>query len=75
MNRGERGPVRVSAHSCHDVLRIHLCEGAVLSTLVEHWDGSQWTIVPSPNPGNSDNTLTESGFFIRVGFTLVLVQR
>lgn len=24
---------------------------------------------------NSDNTLTESGFFIRVGFTLVLVQR
>ena len=28
-------------------------------TLIEHWDGSNWTIVPSPNPRNSyQNTLT-----------------
>ena len=28
-------------------------------TLIEHWDGSQWTVVPSPNPkGSSQNTLT-----------------
>jgi len=26
-------------------------------TLVEHWDGKAWTIVPSPNPGNSGNFL------------------
>src|SRR2546428_245363 len=26
-------------------------------TLTEHWDGSQWSIVPSPNPGNLGNSL------------------
>jgi hypothetical protein len=29
----------------------------VLRTLVERWDGSQWTIVPSPNVGLDDNHL------------------
>lgn len=24
-------------------------------TLIEHWDGSSWQIVPSPNPGGSEN--------------------
>jgi hypothetical protein len=27
-------------------------------TLIEHWDGSAWTIIPSPNMGSSDNFLT-----------------
>jgi len=28
-------------------------------TLIEHWNGSQWTVVPSPNPkGSSQNALT-----------------
>jgi hypothetical protein len=27
-------------------------------TLVEHWDGSTWGIVPSPNPGSARNGLT-----------------
>ena len=28
-------------------------------TLIEHWDGSQWTVIPSPNvDGSSQNTLT-----------------
>jgi hypothetical protein len=26
-------------------------------TLTEHWDGSQWSIIPSPNAGNQDNFL------------------
>jgi hypothetical protein len=27
-------------------------------TLIEHWNGSSWTVVPSPNPGSPDNSLT-----------------
>ena len=27
-------------------------------TLVEHWDGTAWSVVPSPNAGTSDNYLT-----------------
>jgi hypothetical protein len=27
------------------------------NTLIEHWDGDTWSVVPSPNPGASDNTL------------------
>jgi hypothetical protein len=26
-------------------------------TLVEHWDGTAWTVVPSPNPSDSSNEL------------------
>lgn len=26
-------------------------------TLIEHWDGSQWSVVPSPNVGNFENDL------------------
>lgn len=26
-------------------------------TLIEHWDGTQWSIIPSPNVGMSDNQL------------------
>jgi hypothetical protein len=28
-------------------------------TLIEHWDGTQWSIVPSPNGGSSNNFLGE----------------
>ena len=24
-------------------------------TLIEHWDGTAWSIVPGPNPGTADN--------------------
>ncbi|HXA61046.1 MAG TPA: alkaline phosphatase family protein [Streptosporangiaceae bacterium] len=27
------------------------------STLIEHWDGKQWSVVPGPNPGGSGNSL------------------
>ena len=26
-------------------------------TLIEHWDGSAWTVVPSPNVAEFDNVL------------------
>ena len=26
-------------------------------TLIEHWDGAAWTVVPSPNVGTGDNDL------------------
>jgi hypothetical protein len=26
--------------------------------LIEHWDGRSWTVVPSPDPGNTKNELT-----------------
>jgi len=33
--------------------------GSFQGTLIEHWDGSTWTVVTSPNPRNSShNTLT-----------------
>ena len=31
--------------------------GGVLQTLTERWDGSQWTIITSPNIGGGDNLL------------------
>ncbi len=31
--------------------------GGGSSTLTEHWDGSQWNLVPSPNPGTNGNYL------------------
>src|SRR6266700_2777539 len=30
----------------------------VPQTLIEHWDGTSWSVVPSPSPGTSDNALT-----------------
>src|SRR5207249_4235539 len=29
-----------------------------LATLVEHWDGSSWTVTPTQNPGRDINVLT-----------------
>jgi hypothetical protein len=29
----------------------------VQDTLIEHWDGSNWTVFPSPNPGDDTNFL------------------
>ena len=26
-------------------------------TLIEHWDGQRWSVIPSPDPGSSGNTL------------------
>ena len=35
--------------------RIHTSGGA--ATLIEHWDGTSWTIISSPNPGTASNSL------------------
>ena len=28
-----------------------------LATMTDHWNGSQWSVIPSPNPPGGDNTL------------------
>jgi hypothetical protein len=35
--------------------------GSTLSTLVEHWNGTAWSISPSPNPVIGDNVLLNVG--------------
>jgi hypothetical protein len=48
----------IAAVSSNDVWAVgdHF-EGQVSETLVEHWDGTQWTVVPSPNSGDFENHL------------------
>jgi hypothetical protein len=31
--------------------------GSERQTLIEHWDGASWTVVPSPSPGTGNNEL------------------
>lgn len=48
----------VLAISTNDVWAVgyYCCDtGNPSQTLAMHWDGTQWTIVPSPNPGNANN--------------------
>ena len=50
----------VSAVSTNDVWNVGFTadkNGNNHKTLTEHWDGSQWSIIPSPNAGNQDNFL------------------
>jgi hypothetical protein len=50
----------VSANSTNDVWAVGFTadkNGNNHKTLTEHWDGSQWSIIPSPNAGNQDNFL------------------
>src|SRR5262249_47289756 len=48
-----------SATSSSDVWVVGDQQGADgrFETLVEHWNGSQWTVAPSPDPGSTDNHL------------------
>jgi hypothetical protein len=46
----------VSAHGCMAVGQDLGSTGA-LRTLAESWDGSRWSVVPSPNRGRDDNVL------------------
>ena len=34
-----------------------LSGGGSSRTLIEHWDGSHWSVVPSPSPGHQENLL------------------
>ena len=63
-NRGhgwfENGLLDVLGLSTDDVWAVGYSYGFPYSldkTLVEHWDGSRWNIVPSPNAGPQDNVL------------------
>lgn len=50
----------VAAHSATEVWAVGWSMGIGIQTqktLVERWDGSAWSIVPSPNPGPTGNSL------------------
>lgn len=48
-----------AAVSAHDVWAVGSRQGGNgrFSTLIEHWDGRRWSVVPSPDPGSSGNEL------------------
>ena len=52
------GLTSVTAVSAHDVWAVGFdtTSGPSL-TLIEHWNGLQWSVVPSPNPSTSLNFL------------------
>ncbi len=45
--------------------------GIQTETLVEHWNGSTWTIVPSPNPSGASNSQLASVSCVRASCTAV----
>jgi len=48
----------VSALASNDVWAVgYYTRTGFLRTLVEHWDGSSWSVVPSPNASNGNNLL------------------
>ena len=48
----------VAALSAGDVWAVgYYLIGSLEQTLVEHWDGTSWTIVSSPNVGTGNNQL------------------
>src|SRR4030095_1324994 len=50
----------VSALTENDVWAVGVSyntERTVGSSLIEHWNGAQWSVVPSPNPSSSLNIL------------------
>lgn len=49
----------VAAVSAHDVWAVGERQGrnGVFGTVIEHWDGTTWSVVPSPDPGSSGNHL------------------
>src|SRR5262249_7387823 len=49
----------VAAVAANDVWAVGntLTDSSNDSTLIEHWDGSSWTVVPCPNPGATFNSL------------------
>ena len=50
------GITAVSANDVWAVGQYYVVDGSG-RTLVTHWDGTQWSVVPSPNPGANQNSL------------------
>ncbi len=48
----------VAAVSATDVWAAGVSVATPRRTLIEHWDGSQWSVVPSPNVSSGDNFLS-----------------
>lgn len=51
------GVAAVSANNVWAVGNIERDPRSGIKTLIEHWDGKQWSIIPSPNVGMGDNVL------------------
>jgi hypothetical protein len=72
--------VGIVAASSRDIWTAgQLYQSSVQQTLTEHWNGSTWTPVPSPNPESSSNRLqgiaiTPKGTLWAVGTTGVYYQ-
>jgi hypothetical protein len=49
----------IESLSAHNIWAIGIFEDTYVPnpTLIEHWNGSNWSAVPSPNPGTYDNIL------------------
>ena len=59
--KGDSFLLDVSARSASDVWAAGYwdrAQGAALQTLIEHWNGTRWSIVPSPNVVSADNVLS-----------------
>ena len=54
-----RGVTCVSASDCWAVGSSSIGGSTVLQTLIEHWDGSSWAIVTSPNPAFPETQLPQ----------------
>ena len=51
----------IAALTANDVWAVGTTSGTSIDqskTLIEHWNGTTWSIVPSPNPGTTSNGLT-----------------
>jgi hypothetical protein len=53
----------VHAVSASDVWAVgsHQDDSGTLSALIEHWDGSAWTVMSSPSPGAFDELISVTG--------------
>jgi hypothetical protein len=56
---GLNGVAAVSANDVWAVGSYYSSATASTRTLIERWDGSQWSIVPSPNVGAGNNALSD----------------
>ena len=62
-----------------DLTAGQVLQGSIQQTLSEHWDGSSWSVVSSPNNNNSNNrlhgiTVTPDGTLWAVGTTGVFTR-